>query len=124
MLNSRRQLLHSAASLAALLSFPSRLLSAQSQPSSPKYIPYPNGRDPNSPQTTNDPAPNSPDEKAIIKQNQQQIRADVEKLYALISQLKQELSVTNTSSVLSVSFVKNAKQIEKLAKQIRDLARG
>jgi hypothetical protein len=124
MLNSRRQLLHSAASLAALLSLPSRLFSAQSQPTSPKYLPYPNGRNPNSPQTMDETTPAGPDEKAIIKQIQEQIRADVEKLYALVTQLKQELGATNTSSVLSVSFVKNAKQIEKLTKQIRDLAKG
>jgi hypothetical protein len=124
MLNSRRQLLHSALSLAALLSLPSRLFSAQSQPASPKYVPYPNGRNPNSPQTMDNTTPAGPDEKAIIKQSQEQIRVDVEKLYALVSQLKQELGATNTTSVLSVSFVKKAKQIEKLAKQIRDLAKG
>jgi hypothetical protein len=124
MLNSRRQLLYSAASLAALFSLPSRLFSAQSQAASPKYFPYPNGRNPNVPETMDDTAPAGPDEKAIIKQRQEQIRADVEKLSALVSLLKQEVGATNTSSVLSVSFVKNAKQIEKLAKQIRDLAKG
>jgi hypothetical protein len=70
-----------------------------------------------------DTTPAGPDEKAIIRQSQE-IRVDVEKLYALVSQLKQELGATNTTSVLSVSFVKKAKQIEKLAKQIRDLAKG
>jgi hypothetical protein len=68
--------------------------------------------------------PAGPDAKAIIKQSQEEIRVDVEKLYALVSQLKQELGATNTTTVLSVSFVKKAKQIEKLAKQNRDLTKG
>jgi hypothetical protein len=122
MLNSRRQLLHSAASFAAFLSVPTRLFPAQSG-RSPEYKPSPNAPNPNFPQGMNGPAPKGPDEKAINKQNQEQIRADVDKLYALVSQLKQQLSLTNTSSVLSVSFVKDAKEIEKLARQIRELAK-
>ena len=122
MLNSRRQVLHSVASFAVLLSFPSRLLSAQRP--KPEPIPSPNAPNPNFPQGMNGPGPTPTDQKAIDKQIQEQIRSDVEKLYSLASELKQELGVTNTTAVLSVSVVKNAKQIEKLAKEIHQLAKG
>lgn len=120
--NTRRQLIFSATSFAAFLSFSSRLFPAQSR--SPEYRPSPHAPDPNFPQGMDGPPPTGPDQKAINKQNQAEIRTDVDKLSALVSDLKQELSVTNTSSVLSVSFVKNAHQIEKLAKHIRELAKG
>ena len=68
--------------------------------------------------------PTGPDQKAIDKQNQAQIRSDVEHLYALVSDLRQEVSLTNSANVLSVSVVKKAKEIEKIAKQVKDLARG
>jgi hypothetical protein len=45
-------------------------------------------------------------------------------MYALVSDLKQELGVTNTTSVLSLDFVKKAHEVEKLAKHIKDLAKG
>jgi hypothetical protein len=72
----------------------------------------------------NGPGPAPPDPKSVNQQNQAEIRADVDKLSALVSDLKKELSVTNTSSVLSIAFVKNAHQVEKLAKHIRELAKG
>jgi hypothetical protein len=121
--NVRRQLLHSAFSFAAFLSLPSRIFSQQAHPP-PQPIPSPNAPNPAYPQGMDGPGPKGPDQKALDKQNQEQIRADVDKLCALAADLKQELSVTNTTTVLSVGFVKNAKQIEKLAKQIHDLAKG
>lgn len=121
--NARRQLLYSAVSLAALLSLPSRVFSQQSHPP-PAPLPSPNAPNPSFPQGMDGPGPKGPDQKAIDKQNQEQIRADVDKLCALAADLKQELSFTNTATVLSVGFVKNAKQIEKLAKQIHELAKG
>ena len=72
----------------------------------------------------NGPGPTGPDQKTIDKQNQAQIRSDVDTLYALISDLKQEVSLTNSANVLSLSVVKKAKEIEKIAKQVKDLARG
>jgi hypothetical protein len=45
-------------------------------------------------------------------------------MYAIVSDLRQQLSVTNTTSVLSVDFVKKAHEVEKLAKHVKDLAKG
>lgn len=52
------------------------------------------------------------------------MRADIDKMYALISDMKQQLSVTNTIVVLPADFVKKAHEVEKLAKHVKDLAKG
>ena len=70
------------------------------------------------------PQATGPDKKAIDRQNQQEIRADVTKLYEMVSELKDQIDKTNSTSTLSMSVVKKAQQIEKLAKQIKDLAKG
>ncbi|MGB8324098.1 MAG: hypothetical protein WCE52_14165, partial [Candidatus Acidiferrum sp.] len=70
------------------------------------------------------PGPTPPNQRAIDQQNQAQIRSDVDHLYALITDLKQEVSLTNSANVLSLSVVKKAKEIEKIAKQVKDLAHG
>jgi hypothetical protein len=124
MLDTRRQLLLSGISFAAFFSLSSRLFCAQGERPHPQPIPSPNAPNPNYPQGMNGPGPSRPDQKAIDKQNQEEIRADVDKMYALVSDLKQQLGVTNTTSVLSVDFVKKAHEVEKLAKHVKDLAKG
>lgn len=120
MLDTRRQLFRSAASFAMILTLPARFLAAQR----PQPLPSPNAPNPNFPQGMNGPGPASPDQKTIDKQNQEQIRADIDKMFAIVSEMKQELGVTNTTAVLSVNFVKRAHEIEKLAKQVKELAKG
>jgi peptidoglycan hydrolase CwlO-like protein len=99
------------------------LLFGQARTSSPQPIPSPNAPDPRNPggldglQATKDSPAHNP-------QNQQQIRADVEKLYELASELKKEVDGTDANTTLSLSVVKKAQQIEKLAKQIKDRAKG
>ncbi len=64
-------------------------------------------------------------EPALSEQaNQKKLRADVAKLLDMASELKQEVEKTDATSTLPLSVVKKAQQIEKLAKQIRDLAKG
>jgi hypothetical protein len=65
-----------------------------------------------------------PDPKQILKQNKEQIHDDVEKLYALASELKDEVEKTDSANVLSLTIVGKSEQVEKLAKQIKNLARG
>jgi hypothetical protein len=64
------------------------------------------------------------DPKIMLKQHQQQIHDDVEKLYALAGQLKDQVEKTETEQVLSLPMIQKAEQIEKLAKQVKTLARG
>jgi hypothetical protein len=48
----------------------------------------------------------------------------VQKLYELVSELKEQIEKTDATSTLSLSVVKKAQQIEKLAKQIKDRAKS
>src|SRR5215467_13220483 len=55
--------------------------------------------------------------------NEQELRANVERLYVFVSELKNEVDKTNSNLVLNISLVKRAHEIEKLAKQIKDRAK-
>jgi hypothetical protein len=83
---------------------------------------YPNGRDPNVMTGIDDPS--RPDPKAIARANQIEIRTDIAKLYDMVSELKEQVEKTDPTATLSLSVVKKAQQIEKLAKQIKDRAKG
>lgn len=121
MLDNRRQLLRCIVSIAAVFPFTSRLLA---QSAHPQPIPSPNAPNPNYPQGMDGPGPTPRDQKAVDRQVQEEIRTDVDKMYALVSDLKQELGVSNTDLVLNVGFVKQAHELEKLAKRVKDLAKG
>jgi hypothetical protein len=74
-----------------------------------------------------DPFPNTAskvDPKQILKQNKTQIHDDVEKLFQLASDLKAEVEKTDFMNVLSLPMLHKTEQIEKLAKQVRGLARA
>lgn len=88
----------------------------------PELHPYPNGRDPNSDSSRDEPTHLDP--KAITQENQRTLRADVAKLYEMAAELKREVEKTDSNSTLSLSLVKKAQQIEKLAKEIKNLARS
>ena len=65
-----------------------------------------------------------PDPKQILKQNKDQIHDDVEKLFVLATELKDEVEKTDSVNVLSMAMVNKAEQVEKLARQIKNLSRG
>jgi hypothetical protein len=54
----------------------------------------------------------------------QEFREGVERLYQLTAELRQDVQQTPTSAVLSVPMVKKAEAIEKLAKQLKNKAKG
>src|SRR5260221_9085624 len=81
----------------------------------------PDGSDDASNSSANLPAASS---KAILEERQKNIKKDVEKLYDLASQLKTEVEKTDSTTVLSLAMLKKAEEIEKLAKQIKDRAKG
>lgn len=64
------------------------------------------------------------DPKLVQQENQKKIQQDIQKLYELASELKQQVEKTDSANVLSLSLVDKANKIEKLAKQIASLARG
>jgi hypothetical protein len=75
----------------------------------------------NSPNSANFP-PNS--SKAMLEERQKSIKKDVEKLYELAAQLKTDVEKTDSTTVLSLAMLRRADEIEKLARQIKDHARG
>src|SRR5713101_2314409 len=78
---------------------------------------------PDSPNSPN--SPNTPNAtKAILEERQKNIKKEVERLYDLASELKTEVERTDSTTVLSLAMLKKADEIEKLAKQIKDQAKG
>ena len=97
-------------------------LLAQTSGESPKFKTYPSGQDPNAPPELDQRG--GPDPKAIQRVNQIELRKNISKLYEMVSELKEEIDKSDSSSTLSLSLVKKTEQIEKLAKQIKGLAKG
>jgi hypothetical protein len=81
---------------------------------------------PISPRSPNDIDPDAPpiNMKKILKAKQQRIEDDVQKLYTLASELREQVKNTDSTTVLSLALVQKAEEIEKLAHQIRSLAKG
>ncbi len=71
-----------------------------------------------------EPPPPKPDRRPLLKLNQKDIKRDVQRLFELAEELKKEVEKTDSAEVLSLSLVRKAEEIEKLAKHIRNLARG
>jgi hypothetical protein len=121
---SRRHMLAGFVGLAGIFAARPLLagLQAPGSGASPRAKVYPNGRDPNAPPSLEDPS--IPNPKAIEAANHKAIRADIAKPYEMASDLKDQVDKTDPASTLSVAVVKKAQEIEKLAKQIKNLARG
>lgn len=124
MSQSRRQLLSIFAGAAGALAATPVLVSALQR--APQPIPSPNApTNQNFPPGLDGPT-NQPTEekKQIDPKRQEEIRTDIQKLYDLAAQLKDETGKTDLNSTLPVTLVKKAQEIEKLAKKIKDLSRG
>ena len=64
-----------------------------------------------------------PDPKVILKESQKNLRRDADRLLQLAKELKDEAYKTEQTEVLSLSLVHKAEEVEKLARQIKDLVR-
>jgi hypothetical protein len=62
--------------------------------------------------------------RAMLQQNEKEFREGVERLYQLISELREEVQKTATTDVLSIRMVKKTEEIEKLAKVLKAKAKG
>jgi hypothetical protein len=62
--------------------------------------------------------------RAALKQNEKEFRAGVNRLYQLAGELKEEVDKTVTTEVFSVQMYKKTVEIEKVAKLLKDRARG
>jgi hypothetical protein len=59
----------------------------------------------------------------LDRENQLEIRLEVQRLYAMATELKDEVDSTNSNTVMNLAVMKRAQEIEKLAKQIRNRAK-
>ena len=59
-----------------------------------------------------------------LKENQKNLRRDADHLLQLAQELKDEADKTAQTDVLSLSLIHRAEEIEKLARQIKGLARS
>ena len=126
MADSRSRLTIAAAVLAAALATLALFSKAQAphpSPSPPQPRPSPNTPNPNYPPGLDGPEMKGPDRKAIDRQNQAELKDEVEKLYALVFVLREQMKMTDSTSTMSVTIIKQAQQIEKLAKEIKDRAK-
>jgi hypothetical protein len=126
MSDPRPRITIAAAVLAAGLAILAPSFSAQAQhPSAPAVVPRPspNAPNPNFPPGLHGPGLTEPDPKAVDKQNQAELQSDVDRLYALAFELRERMKMTDSTSTMSVTIIKQAQQIEKLAKQIKDRAK-
>ena len=115
MLESRRSLLR-VLSAGAAASFFVMFVHGQ-DPFPPKQGPLrPGEDDPN--------LPAKAASKAALEENQKDIKKNVEKLFDLASQLKDQVEKTDSTTTLSLALVKKAEEIERLARQIKERAKG
>lgn len=92
----------------------------------PQPRPSPNAPDAHVPYGLKDgpQATTGPDQRALDRAKQQELRSDVSKLYEMVAELKDQVEKSDANSTLSLTVVKKAQQIEKLAKQIKEVAKG
>ena len=64
------------------------------------------------------------DPQEQLRENQKNLRRDADRLLQLAQELKEEADKTEQTNVLSLSLVHKAEKVEKLAKQIKGLARA
>ena len=121
MQDSRRQFFALSLGLAAAAALTGGgICAAQQQTTAPPYDSSksgPSDRGPDLPNRGNT-------TKSILEANQADIKRNVEKLYDLASQLRDQVNSTDSTAVLSMAMVKKAEEIEKLAKQIKERAKG
>jgi hypothetical protein len=123
--SSRRGLLTTLAGAVGVLATESLLGSALPVQHAPQPIPSPNAPNQNFPPGLDGPDQKpGTDNKKIDPKTQEEIRTDVEKLYELASELREQAGKANLNATLPMSVVKNAQQIEKLAKKIKELSKG
>jgi hypothetical protein len=118
MLESRRELLMGLVGAAGFMSSGNLFTAGAAQYPPPR--PTPPSGDPNALAG----APKHANSHVLTAKDQQLLKTDLDQLLQLASELQKEYQAADPNAVLSVTFMKNAEQAEKLAKQVKNLARG
>ena len=119
MSDTRRRFLTGLAGTGTLLLSSAGMLIGQSKP---KTNPIPT--DPTQEPDNTEVMPGKSATKAILEANEKDIKKSIEKLFQLASDLKAEVEKTDSSQVLSLSLVRKAEEIERLAHDIKARAKG
>ena len=125
MLETRRNLLAAVAAIAAGLIARRPAFAVQMSPH-PQPMPSPNApRDQNVPAGLDRAGVDQGEQKPKVSAaSWVQIKTDTDKLFQMTSDFKDHVAQTNLSSTLPLPLIKEAHQIEKLAKQIQDRLKG
>jgi hypothetical protein len=75
-------------------------------------------------ESTLDPKIDAKQAKLLLEQNQKDMKKNIERLFQLASELKDEVDKTDATTVLSIAMLRKTEEIEKLARTIRDRAKG
>jgi hypothetical protein len=59
-----------------------------------------------------------------MQQNEKEFRAEVDRLYQLVVELKREVDGTPTTDIFSVKMFKKTEEIEKVVKNLKARAKG
>jgi cytochrome P450 len=93
------------------------------RPNNPSHVPqFPDASNSNGTEDT--PLPPRADPKVQVKEDQKALRRDVDRLVQLTKDLKEESDKTPETDILSLTLVKKAEDIEKLARQIKERIRA
>jgi hypothetical protein len=98
--------------------------SAAAQSSEPVGVPQESGTSRRNREEVDPPVPEAASKKAMLEQRQKDIKKDIEKLFDLATQLKAEVEKTDATTTLSLAMVRRAEEVEKLARQIKENAKG
>ena len=93
-----------------------------------KNPPFPAPPESADPQNTAEPGAAKRDsqtsKRIALQQNEKEFRAGVDRLYELAGELKKEVDGTPTTEVFSVRMYKRTEEIEKVAKLLKNKAKG
>lgn len=114
MYSSRRAFIGASLSLAA-----STALARAQQGPPPPFPPPPQQQPPPEPPTRNPKR-----DRIILKANRESIGKDLARMSELVDDLQNQFKQNDTTEILSLDVIRKSEEIEKLAKQIKDLVRG
>lgn len=118
----RRDFFVSAILISACLALPGGIVAGQNPPTPPPK-PEP-GYKPNPADIHSNSGEEAAARRARLLENEKEFRESVERLYQLTSSLREELQKTPTTEIFSIRIVKEAEEIEKLAKRLKSQAKS
>ena len=75
-------------------------------------------------ESASDPKLDAKQAKMMLEQNQKDMKKNIERLFQLAAELKDEVERTDATTTLSIAMLRKTEEIEKLARSIRDRAKG